>query len=258
MGCFFQTLRKKRFFAEVTGTFVFGKVGFDWVVNNRQFLPDSYTCFTNHIGLTDSRGDLILASNDIVLSFPNKDCVLEGGQTKRLPEARRGFLQRHPYARRGRVGLEKGFENEEKGRIFFHIADIIKRTRPCAFFLENVDHLVIYDKDGAFRKIIEMLETELKYKVIGVDLLDGGKPCYNPKSFVRNSRDFGVPQNQPWTYIIGFDRERFALHLLHLLPSELPKGRERQLCADLNDGLERDVEAKHYMASGYLDTLVRH
>ena len=73
---------KKRFFADVNGAFVFDKVGFGWVVNNRQFLPDSYTRFKNRIGLTDIRGDLISASNDVVLSFPYKDCVLEGGQTK--------------------------------------------------------------------------------------------------------------------------------------------------------------------------------
>lgn len=73
---------KKRFFADVSGTFVFDKVGFGWVINNRQFLPDSYTRFKNRIGLTDSRGDLISASSDIVISFPYKDCVLEGGQTK--------------------------------------------------------------------------------------------------------------------------------------------------------------------------------
>ncbi|WP_196602992.1 DNA methyltransferase [Pectinatus frisingensis] len=73
---------KKRFFAEVNGIYVFDKVGFGWVVNNRQFLPDSYTRFKNRIGLTDSRGDLISTSNDVVLSFPYKDCVLEGGQTK--------------------------------------------------------------------------------------------------------------------------------------------------------------------------------
>ncbi|SFA75505.1 adenine-specific DNA-methyltransferase [Cohnella sp. OV330] len=73
---------RKRFFAEVNGILVFDKVGFGWVVNNRQFLPDSYTRFKNRIGLTDSHGDLISASNDVVLSFPYKDCVLEGGQTK--------------------------------------------------------------------------------------------------------------------------------------------------------------------------------
>lgn len=73
---------KKRFFAEVNGILVFDKVGFGWVVNNRQFLPDSYTRFKNRIGLTDSSGNLISALNDVVLSFPYKDCVLEGGQTK--------------------------------------------------------------------------------------------------------------------------------------------------------------------------------
>ena len=73
---------KKRFFVNVDGTFVFDKVGFGWVVNNRQFLPDSYTRFKNRIGLTDARGDFISTSNDVVLSFPYKDCILEGGQTK--------------------------------------------------------------------------------------------------------------------------------------------------------------------------------
>jgi len=72
---------KMRFFVEVNGTYVFDKVGFGWVINNRQFLPDSYTRFKNRIGLTDARSDLISASNDVVLSFPYKDCVLEGGQT---------------------------------------------------------------------------------------------------------------------------------------------------------------------------------
>jgi adenine-specific DNA-methyltransferase len=73
---------KQRFFADVSGTFVFDKVGFGWVVNNREFLPDSYTRFKNRIGLTDPRGDLISASGDVVLSFPYKDCVLEGGQSR--------------------------------------------------------------------------------------------------------------------------------------------------------------------------------
>jgi len=73
---------KARFFTEVDGVLVFDKVGFGWVINNRQFLPDSYTRFKNKIGLTDNNGDFISSSNDIVLSFPYKDCILEGGQSK--------------------------------------------------------------------------------------------------------------------------------------------------------------------------------
>jgi len=73
---------KSRFFTDVDGVLVFDKIAFGWVVNNHQFLPDSYTRFKNRIGLSDRNGELITASNDVVLSFPYKDCVLEGGQTK--------------------------------------------------------------------------------------------------------------------------------------------------------------------------------
>ena len=73
---------KKEFFRDVDGVLVFDKVGFGWIINNRQFLPDSYTRFKNKIGLTDENGELISASGKVELVFPYKDCVLEGGQTK--------------------------------------------------------------------------------------------------------------------------------------------------------------------------------
>ncbi len=73
---------RERFFTDVDGIAVFDKVGFGWVIENRQFLPDSYTRFRNKIGLVNSRGDYIAASGDVALVFPYKDCVLEGGQTK--------------------------------------------------------------------------------------------------------------------------------------------------------------------------------
>lgn len=73
---------KKHLFADVDGTMVFDKVKFGWVVNNREFLPDSYTRFKNKIGLVDERGEFISDSRDVSLVFPYKDCVLEGGQTK--------------------------------------------------------------------------------------------------------------------------------------------------------------------------------
>lgn len=71
-----------RFFADVDGVKVFDKVGFAWVINNRQFLPDSYTRFKNKIGLVDPTGQMLVASGEIELVFPYKDCVLEGGQTR--------------------------------------------------------------------------------------------------------------------------------------------------------------------------------
>ncbi len=157
-----------------------------------------------------------------------------------------------------RVGREEGFENEEKGQIFFHIADILERTRPFAFFLENVDRLVTHDNGETFRRIIETLVSELNYHVIGVNVLEDGTLSYSPKAFVRNSRDFGIPQNRPRTYLVGFDRERFTHEAILELPTELPKSREQDLYDDLNSLLEHNVDPKYYMASGYLDTLIRH
>lgn len=73
---------KTHFFKKVDNVLVFDKVGFAWVINNREFLPDSYTRFKNKIGLADENGEMISTSGKVNLVFPYKDCVLEGGQTK--------------------------------------------------------------------------------------------------------------------------------------------------------------------------------
>lgn len=73
---------KNNFFTEVDGVFVFDKVKFQRFVMNKSFLADSYTAFKNKIGLTDDEGRFISESREVVLSWPYKDCVLEGGQTK--------------------------------------------------------------------------------------------------------------------------------------------------------------------------------
>jgi adenine-specific DNA-methyltransferase len=73
---------KSHFFVKVNETLVFDKTKFAWVLESREFLPDSYTMFKNKIGLADSKGNLISQQSDVTLVWPYKDCVLEGGQTK--------------------------------------------------------------------------------------------------------------------------------------------------------------------------------
>lgn len=73
---------KEHFFRNVNGTLVFDKVEFTWVINSREFLPDSYTIYKNKIGLLDDSGSPISQKQDVTLVWPYKDCVLEGGQTK--------------------------------------------------------------------------------------------------------------------------------------------------------------------------------
>ncbi len=72
---------KQHFFFEVEKVLIFDKEKFIRFVSNKQFLPDSYTAFKNKIGLTV--GDEYLSENkEVVLAWPYKDCVLEGGMTK--------------------------------------------------------------------------------------------------------------------------------------------------------------------------------
>ncbi|WP_071123845.1 DNA methyltransferase [Leptotrichia massiliensis] len=72
---------KERFFQEVNGTLVFDKQKFAWFIESKEFLANSYTRYINKIGLTKNE-EFISKSNDVVLNFPYKDCVLQGGQNK--------------------------------------------------------------------------------------------------------------------------------------------------------------------------------
>ena len=72
----------QHFFATLeTGVLIFKKDVFLQFLNNKEFLPDSFTAYKTKIGL--ATGDKYLSENqEVVLNFPYKDCVLEGGQTK--------------------------------------------------------------------------------------------------------------------------------------------------------------------------------
>ena len=155
-----------------------------------------------------------------------------------------------------RAGKKLGFHDKTRGTLFFDIADIIKRTRPKAFMLENVDNLITHNKGETFDIIINTLTAELHYKVIGVTSKDG-KLAYDPKSFVRNSRNFGVPQNRPRVYIMGFDREYWG-DTVDELPNVLPEKRKKSLYKDLNDLLEMNAAPEFFLSAGYLQTLERH
>lgn len=77
---------KAHFFTDVDGgILVFDKIKFMRFVANKQFLPDSYTAYKNKVGLIkegDYLDNYITKQNDVVLAWPYKDTVLQGGQTK--------------------------------------------------------------------------------------------------------------------------------------------------------------------------------
>jgi len=72
---------KEHFFKEIDKATIFDYKKFIDYIEDKNFLLDSYTKFSNKIGLTVSN-KYLKQIDDVVLSFPFKDCILEGGQTK--------------------------------------------------------------------------------------------------------------------------------------------------------------------------------
>lgn len=155
-----------------------------------------------------------------------------------------------------RAGKQQGFLDKTRGTLFFDIAQIIKETRPKAFMLENVDNLLRHNKGETFSVIINTLVKELNYKVIGVTE-NGDNLVYELNSFLRNSRNFGIPQNRPRVYIMGFDRNLYG-NKVDNLSNILPEKRKNNIYNNLNDLLEMGAEPENFLSSGYVDTLEKH
>lgn len=156
-----------------------------------------------------------------------------------------------------RAGKQEGFLDKTRGTLFFDIAEMLRRTTPKAFMLENVDNLITHERGKTFATILDVLVNGLDYKVIGVTKDAKGKLVYNSRNFIRNSRNFGVPQNRPRIYIMGFSRKHFG-DIVDSLPNELPTCREKPIYEDLHELLEMNADDKYFLSSGYVETLERH
>ena len=82
---------KKHFFSKVLDTFVMNQFKLIDFFSMNNYFEESYTSYTNKIGLI-RKDDFIKKNNDVVLAFPYKDCVLEGGQTKEDQKGKENFF----------------------------------------------------------------------------------------------------------------------------------------------------------------------
>ena len=77
---FSKNVLREKFFVTINGATIFKSKDFRFFMEENK-IDNSYTQYRNRIGLSD--GERFLKdSRDVVLNFPYKDCVLEGGQTK--------------------------------------------------------------------------------------------------------------------------------------------------------------------------------
>lgn len=203
---------------------------------------DEYACKTyEHLFGEDPNNDLTTENFKALVARTDYDVLLAG----------------FPCQTFSRAGQKLGFRDTTKGTIFFDIADIISRTNPRAVFLENVENLVSHDKGETLRRIVTTLEDELRYRIIGVTMDEDGSYVYSGKSFVRNSRNFGLPQNRPRVYIMAFSKKMYG-DAVKVLTENMPFSGRKVIAEDLNSIIEPVVDDVYYMSSGYLETLKRH
>ncbi len=70
---------REKFFVKIKDVYVFKTNDFKFFMEENK-IDNSYTAYKNRIGLTDGK-KFLKDTNDVVLDFPYKDCVLEGGQS---------------------------------------------------------------------------------------------------------------------------------------------------------------------------------
>ena len=134
------------------------------------------------------------------------------------------------------AGKRLGFE-ETRGTLFFEVAEVIRRKRPKAFFLENVKGLLMHDKGKTIRTMLNVLREDLDY--------------YVPEPQIVNAMHFGVPQHRERVYIVGFRKDQDVKAFTYPAPLD-----SVITFAEVKE--KETVSAKYYLSTQYLNTLVAH
>lgn len=134
------------------------------------------------------------------------------------------------------AGRRGGFE-DTRGTLFFDVAEIIKRKKPKAIFLENVKGLRNHNGGRTLETILNVLRNDLNYFV--------------PEPQIMNAKDFGVPQNRERIFIVGFRKD------MRIEEFDYPKPLKKK--AKFADVKEKNVpRTKFFLSTQYLQTLRNH
>lgn len=124
---FNETTTREKFFLKVKDVYVFKQRDFKFFLDENK-IDNSYTQYANRIGLS-TEGKMLREISDVVLDFPFKDCILEGGQS--IEEGIDYFFE---FDEEEGDYIEKGAKRKE---IFFNQVlakdEIDRLTEPKAF-----------------------------------------------------------------------------------------------------------------------------
>ncbi len=134
------------------------------------------------------------------------------------------------------AGRRGGFE-DTRGTLFFDVAEIIKRRRPKAIFLENVKGLKNHERGRTLETILNVLREDLGYFI--------------PEPQIINAKNYGVPQNRERIYIVGFRGDLGINKFEYPEPTGI-----KTTFADVKES--NVVPTKYYISTQYLRTLHSH
>lgn len=112
---------KKKFFFNVEDAFVFKAEDFRFFIEENK-LDNSYSDYKNRLGLAAGRR-FIQDSEDVVLDFPFKDCILQGGQSTEEGKDTYFEWKDEVNKKEAKDGLKAGIYNSKKEKrkeIFFN------------------------------------------------------------------------------------------------------------------------------------------
>ncbi|HEX7413722.1 MAG TPA: DNA cytosine methyltransferase, partial [Bacteroidia bacterium] len=134
------------------------------------------------------------------------------------------------------AGKRGGF-NDTRGTLFFDVAEIIKRKKPKAIFLENVKGLRNHNGGRTLATILNVLRNDLGY--------------YVPEPQIINAKNFGVPQQRERIYIVGFRKD------LKITEFEYPEPSKKKVAfSQVKE--KKTVPTKYYLSTQYFQTLINH
>lgn len=176
---------------------------------------DKYAVMTYRKNVNDNihLGDI----RELKDSIPNHDVLIGGFPCQ-------------PFSTLGKLA---GFKDENRGNLFFEIADIISKKKPKIVVLENVKNLLNHDKGKTFNTIKTVLE-DLNYTVY-----------YS----ILNSKDFGVPQQRNRIFIVAINKEMFK-------NADFKFPKPTKLSITTQDLLDSSVDKKYFLTRKISKTIL--
>lgn len=186
--------------------------GFDVVWAN-DFDKYAVETYKENVGKNIVHGDI----REVMDQIPQHDVLIGGFPCQ-------------PFSTLGKL---KGFEDEERGTLFFVIKEILKKSNTKVVVLENVKNIVNHDGGRTFERIKKELD-------------EIGFTCF---SQILNSQDYGVPQRRNRMFLVGVRRDYFDV-------KEFDFPKKRELCVTTQDLLDKDVDEKYFLTKKLEPTIL--